>query len=85
VIAVVAADEKKTGSSEGHGLAGTSPFQTTRVADAPRRLSICREAIISHDFDKLSAVMELDSDMMHAVMMTSTRLCFTGNRPHCGS
>jgi len=76
VIAVVAADEKKTGSSEGHGLAGTSPFQTTRVADAPRRLSICREAIISHDFDKLSAVMELDSDMMHAVMMTSTPALF---------
>ncbi|BCY19047.1 diphosphomevalonate decarboxylase [Leptolinea sp. HRD-7] len=76
VIAVVAADEKKTGSSEGHGLAGTSPFQTTRVADAPRRLSICREAIISHDFDKLAAVMELDSDMMHAVMMTSTPALF---------
>lgn len=76
VIAVVAADEKKTGSSEGHGLAGTSPFQTTRVADAPRRVSICREAIISHDFDKLAAVMELDSDMMHAVMMTSTPALF---------
>lgn len=72
VIAVVATGEKKTGSSEGHGLAGTSPFQSTRVADAPRRLAICREAVLSHDFDKLAAVMELDSDMMHAVMMTST-------------
>ena len=71
VIAVVAAGEKKTGSSEGHGLAGTSPFQTTRVADAPRRLSICREAVLTRDFEKLAAVMELDSDMMHAVMMTS--------------
>ncbi len=72
VIAVVAAGEKKTGSSEGHGLAGTSPFQTTRVADAPRRLSMCREAVLARDFDRLAAVMELDSDMMHAVMMTST-------------
>jgi diphosphomevalonate decarboxylase len=72
VIAVVAAGEKKTGSSEGHGLAGTSPFQNARVADAPRRITLCREAVLSRDFDKLAAVMELDSDMMHAVMMTST-------------
>jgi diphosphomevalonate decarboxylase len=72
VIAVVAAGEKKTGSSEGHGLAGTSPFQNARVADAPRRISLCREAVLDRDFDRLAAVMELDSDMMHAVMMTST-------------
>jgi diphosphomevalonate decarboxylase len=76
VIAVVAAGEKKTGSSEGHNLAGTSPFQNARVADASRRIDICRHAVLSHDFDSLAAVMELDSDMMHAVMMTSSPALF---------
>jgi len=76
VIAVVAAGEKKTGSSEGHNLAGTSPFQNARVADAPRRIDICRQAVLSRDFDSLAAIMEHDSDMMHSVMMTSSPALF---------
>ncbi|GAP20498.1 diphosphomevalonate decarboxylase [Leptolinea tardivitalis] len=71
VIAVVAAGEKKVGSSEGHNLANTSPFQNARVSDAPRRIALCRDAILHQDFYSLAAVMELDSDMMHSVMMTS--------------
>ena len=72
VIAVVAAGEKKVGSTEGHGLASTSPLQAARLADTPRRLDLCRKAILTHDFDSLASIMELDSDMMHAVMMTSS-------------
>lgn len=71
LIAVVATGEKKTGSSEGHGLADTSPLQNARVADAPRRIALCRKAVLSRDFYALASVMELDSDMMHSVMMTS--------------
>ncbi len=71
-VAIVHAAHKKTGSTEGHALAGTSPLQAARVADAPRRLELCRSAIRARDFDALAAVIELDSDMMHAVMMTSS-------------
>ncbi|MCC7119886.1 MAG: diphosphomevalonate decarboxylase [Anaerolineales bacterium] len=71
-IAVVNAAHKKTGSTEGHALAGTSPLQNARVADAPRRLEICRRAILNKDFEALVNIIEHDSDMMHAVMMTST-------------
>jgi diphosphomevalonate decarboxylase len=71
-IAVVSASHKKTGSTEGHVIARTSPLQTARIADAPRRLDICRNAILNCDFDSLASIVELDSDMMHAVMMTST-------------
>ena len=63
---------KKTGSTEGHALAATSPLQAARVADAPRRLDLCRCAVLDRNFDALSLVVELDSDMMHAVMMTSS-------------
>jgi diphosphomevalonate decarboxylase len=70
-IAVVSVAHKPTGSTEGHALADTSPLQASRVQDAPRRLEICRDAILKRDFDALAKVVELDSNMMHAVMMTS--------------
>ena len=71
-IAIVSTSHKKTGSTEGHSVAGTSPLQAARVADAPRRLDICRRAILERDFNTFASIVELDSDMMHAVMMTST-------------
>jgi diphosphomevalonate decarboxylase len=70
-VAIVSSGHKKTGSTEGHASAPTSPLQAARVADAPRRLDLCRRAILDRDFEALAAVVELDSDMMHAVMMTS--------------
>ena len=70
-VAIVSASHKKTGSTEGHGIAWTSPLQAARVADATRRLEICRRAILERDFNAFASIVELDSDMMHAVMMTS--------------
>jgi diphosphomevalonate decarboxylase len=70
-IAIVQAAHKSVGSSEGHKLAGSSPLQAARVADAPRRLDICRQAILARDFNAFAEVTELDSTLMHAVMMTS--------------
>ncbi len=71
-VAVVSEGHKRTGSTAGHVLAVTSPLQEARVADAPRRLDLCRRAILQKDFDALARVAELDSNLMHAVMMTST-------------
>jgi len=71
-VAIVNASHKKTGSTEGHALAWTSPLQAGRVADATRRLDICRAAILKKDFETFANIIEHDSDMMHAVMMTST-------------
>jgi diphosphomevalonate decarboxylase len=71
-VAIVSASHKKTGSTEGHAIAPTSPLQNARVADTPRRLDLCRKAILDKDFDSFASIVELDSDIMHAVMMTST-------------
>jgi diphosphomevalonate decarboxylase len=71
-IAIVSTAHKKTGSTEGHSLAPTSPLQAARVEDAARRLDICRKAILERDFEAFASIVELDSDMMHSVMMTST-------------
>lgn len=70
-VAIVSAEHKKTGSTEGHAIAGTSPLQNARVADANRRLDICRNAILNKDFEAFANIIEHDSDMMHSVMMTS--------------
>jgi diphosphomevalonate decarboxylase len=78
-VTIVSKEHKKTGSAEGHPLAPTSPLQEARVADAPRRLNLCRQAILERDFEALAAIVELDSDMMHAVMMTSTPGLFYWN------
>lgn len=70
-VAVVSASHKKTSSTEGHAIAPTSPLQAARIADTPRRLEICRNAILNRDFNAFASIIELDSDMMHSVMMTS--------------
>jgi diphosphomevalonate decarboxylase len=71
-IAVISRSHKKIGSSLGHALSESSPLQAARVADAPRRLNICRSAICERDFASFAEIVELDSNMMHGVMMTST-------------
>jgi diphosphomevalonate decarboxylase len=71
LIAVIHSGEKKAGSTEGHHIAATSPVQAGRVADAPRRLDDCRQAILTKDFERLAPVIEQDSNLLHAVMMTS--------------
>ena len=70
-VAVVSAAHKEVGSTDGHSLANTSPLQQARVDDAPRRLKICREALLKKDFDRFADIVEEDAVLMHAVMMTS--------------
>lgn len=72
VVAVVSEVHKDVGSREGHAVASTSEFQRERVATATSRIDICRTALLDRDFSRLARVVEHDSDMMHAVMMTST-------------
>ena len=75
-IAIISSEQKTTGSSEGHALADSSPLQAARVEDAPRRLELCRRAILERDFPSLADVVELDSNLMHSVMMTSRPALF---------
>jgi diphosphomevalonate decarboxylase len=71
-IAVLQTGHKPVGSTQGHAVADTSPLQSGRVAQAPQRLDACRTALLQRDFSAFAQVVELDSNMMHAVMMTST-------------
>lgn len=71
-IAVVSEAHKQVGSSAGHPLAATSPLQAGRLQGADARLAKVRNAVLGRDFAALAEVIELDSNLMHAVMMTST-------------
>lgn len=70
-IAIVSEQHKSVGSTQGHILAATSPLQAARIQEAKHRLELCRAAVINRDFEALAQVVELDSNLMHAVMMTS--------------
>ncbi len=71
VVALIDVEHKSVGSTEGHAVADTSPLQAARVATAPDRLAQARSAVLGRDFAALADVVERDSLMMHAVMITS--------------
>ena len=70
-IAIIDEKHKAIGSSQGHKSAASSPLQKCRVDDSVRRMNICRQAILEKNFAAFADIIELDSNMMHAVMMTS--------------
>lgn len=71
LIAVVSREHKAVGSTTGHASARTSELQAARVAGAGTRLATCERALLARDFDAFAEVVERDSNLMHAVMMTS--------------
>lgn len=71
VIAITSEAHKEVGSRVGHTSAMTSDLQLARVAGAEERVEKCRSAIMSRDFAAFADVVEYDSNLMHAVMMTS--------------
>jgi len=71
LVAILSDQHKQVGSEAGMLGADTSPLQAARIQDAPRRLELCRSAILNRDFDALAQITEQDSNLMHAVMMTS--------------
>jgi diphosphomevalonate decarboxylase len=71
VIAIISAEHKTTGSQAGHPTAKTSDLQNARVEGAAKRLEIVVQSIEDKDFAPFAEIVEKDSDLMHAVMMTS--------------
>ena len=71
VIAIVSEQHKKTGSEAGHPTAKTSDLQIARIMNAYERCENIRLAILNHDFPTFAEIVEEDSNLMHAVMMTS--------------
>ncbi|NJL54703.1 diphosphomevalonate decarboxylase [bacterium] len=71
VVAVISGEHKAVTSRAGHISAGTSDLQAARVQGAVSRLQMVKQSILDRDFRQFAEVVELDSNLMHAVMMTS--------------
>ncbi len=71
VIAVVSADEKRVGSSEGHNAAHTSHFLSARLNALPVRFHRVRRALLTRDLALLGPAIEEDALELHLIAMTS--------------
>lgn len=69
-VLVLDDSEKAIGSSEGHALAKTSPFQPLRLAQFPLRLEQMKRALQSDDVSIVASLTECDAYEMHTVMAT---------------
>ncbi len=72
VIAVVSRRPKDVPSVEGHTLASTSPVHELRLRGVEGRLAAALRAVEQRDLAALGQATEVDTVLMHAVMITST-------------
>jgi diphosphomevalonate decarboxylase len=72
VIAIVSAEEKKVGSTDGHAAASSSHFLAERVNALPARLARVRRALFARDLAALGPAIEADAVELHLVAMTSS-------------
>lgn len=76
IVAIVDPEKKKISSSEGHSIAGTSPYFDARLSELPNRVEVVRKAILDKDIRTLGPEIEKDSTSLHVVMMTSNPPAF---------
>lgn len=79
ILVIVAREEKKISSSEGHSKVETSPFFTKRLAALPERIERFERALKRKDFISFGEVVEEDCLDMHAVMQTQNPPLFYWN------
>lgn len=70
LVVIVSQEHKSVGSTGGHQIADTSSLQPARVAGAESRLAACRQALLARDLATMGPVIEEDTIIMHAVMMS---------------
>lgn len=71
VAVLVTEAEKSVRSSEGHELAGSSPFWQTRTRSIATRLADIRQALLKRDFHRFGREVEAEALEMHVIMQTS--------------
>lgn len=71
VIVIVSTTPKKTGSSEGHALAHTSPFFNERLSRLPIRYHRVRRELLARNLQALGPDLEAEAIELHVIAMTS--------------
>jgi len=71
VVAVVNKEEKKVSSTEGHGLATSSPYFMVRQKRLPRKIKKLKEAFSEKNFEAFGKIVEEEAVDLHMMAMTS--------------
>jgi len=79
-IVVVVEKMKKKSSTEGHGVAPTSPFFKTRQKNLPKRIESVIGAIKKKNLPKLGELFEEEAVELHVMAMTSNPSIFYWNK-----
>ena len=80
VVAVVAKDEKKVSSTEGHNVALTSPFYKIRQKLLPGRLREIKKAFLKKNIETFGKLLEEEAIELHVIAMTSQPPIFYWNK-----
>ncbi len=71
IVVVVSKEKKKTGSTEGHAVATSSPYFKERLLRLPGRIKRIKRALLKKDFDAFGRILEEEAIDLHVMAMTS--------------
>ncbi|MDP2632858.1 MAG: diphosphomevalonate decarboxylase [Candidatus Curtissbacteria bacterium] len=69
---IISTDQKKTGSTEGHSTAPSSPFFKTRIQNIENKVKEVETAIRKKNFERLGNAIEQEALELHSIALTST-------------
>lgn len=79
IVVVVDQSEKKIGSTEGHELAGSSPYFQTRLERLEDRISKIKKAFMKKNFSTFGEILEEEAIDLHLMAMSSKPPVFYWN------
>lgn len=79
IVCIINKEEKKISSTEGHGLATSSPYFKTRLKRLPEKTSNLKEAFFRKDFKTFGQIAEEEAVDLHLMAMTSSPPIFYWN------
>lgn len=72
IVVVVVAEEKEISSTQGHQLAESSPFLSTRLKYIKTKTEAIKESMAEKNFNTFGELIEAEALELHAIMLTST-------------
>lgn len=80
IVSVVSTGAKKSSSTEGHGLATTSPFFKTRQIILKKRIKDIKTAFFAKNFQKFGELLEEEAIELHLMAMSSKPAVYYWNK-----
>lgn len=76
LVAIISSEKKEIPTTQGHGLASTSPFFQVRQNLLPNKIKDLKKYLSEKDFNKFGHLVEAEALELHAIMLTSNPSLF---------